>query len=337
MIDINAPGTTDIDVETLMGLIRRRVYGLPDARYIMGEIEKGRLYADGVVQSPPGRSGWKSKAKSHVTNFILRAVRANLRFQEVFNHSIVGVLQLIAEDLYAYEKRLNAEGRAEPEAAAAQQKESASASRFDRAAFEEKYLDTSAYCRASLSIYRELLREGDVALELLCGRGELPAAFAAHGIEAVGVDADAAMVGLCRARGLRVVRADIFDYLSGSPDESFGGIFAGRAAERLNTEQTMELLELAGRKLRRGGVFVASATNVDHLPALRKFYLNPSLARPVPVRLLEFMLERSNFRVHHFRFNGPEDRGQDGVELIETTLTREVYPYDYYIVAAVRD
>jgi hypothetical protein len=41
--DINTPETTDVDVETLMGLIRRRVYGLPDARYIMGEIERVRV------------------------------------------------------------------------------------------------------------------------------------------------------------------------------------------------------------------------------------------------------------------------------------------------------
>ena len=48
MADINTPETTDVDIETLMGLIRRRVYGLPDARYIMGEIERARLKADSI-------------------------------------------------------------------------------------------------------------------------------------------------------------------------------------------------------------------------------------------------------------------------------------------------
>ena len=330
MADINTPETTEVDVETLMGLVRRRVYALPDARYIMGEIERGRLYAEGIVRPPPERSGWKGRVKSRVADFVLRAVRLNFRFQEVFNHSVVGVLQLIAEDLYAYERRFTAAGGVGNE-------ESGPAGRFDRAAYEEKYLDLSLYCRRSLSIFRELLSEGDVALELCCGRGELLAAFAENGIEAVGVDPDAEMVSLCQGRGLRALHADIFDYLRGSPDASFGGIFAGRVVERLTNEQTAGLLELAGRKLRRGGVFAASATNIDHLPALRKFYLDPSLVRPVPVRLLEFMLERSGLRVHHFRFSAAGGGEQSGGELAEPALSREVYPYDDYTVVAVSD
>lgn len=310
MTDINSPGTTDVDVETLMGLIRRRVHSLPDARYIMGEVEKARLHAAGILKPHPLRAGWKGWLKSHVSDFILRAVRLNFRYQEVFNHSVVGVLQLIAEDLKAHEKRLAVEERGEPRAAA---------SKFDRAAYEEKYLDPAPYLGSSLSIFRELLVEGDNALVLQSGRGELRSALGAHGINAVGVEAD----------------AELFERLSGSPDESFAGVYAGRAAERLTSGQTMLLLELAGRKLKRGGVFVASAANIDHLSALRKFYLDPSLVRPVPVRLLEFMLERSNLRVRQFRFSAPD--GVEGGELVESALVRDVYPYDYYTVAAVRD
>ena len=310
MIDINSPGTTDVDVETLMGLIRRRVYSLPDARYIMGEVEKARLHAEGILRPQPHRAGWKGWVKSRVADFVLRSVRLNFRFQEVFNHSVVGVLQLIAEDLHAYEKRLAVDERGAQRSAT---------SRFDRAAYEEKYLDAAPYLDSSLSILRELLGEGDTALVLDCGRGDLLSALAANGMKAVGVEAD----------------ADIFDYLGGAADGSFGAVYAGRAAERLTSEQMMRLLESAGRKLKRGGVLVASAANTDHLPALRKFYMDPSLVRPVPVRLFEFMLERGGYSVRHFSFSAPEGGG--GGELVEPSLTREVYPYDYYTVAAVRD
>jgi hypothetical protein len=339
--DINTPETTDVDVETLMGLIRRRVYVLPDARYIMGEIERVRLKADGIVtgrigeaepkadgdvRPRPGRIGWKLGVKARVAGIIMRAVRMHFRYQEIFNNSVVGILQLMAEDLYAYERRLGAavrlgvDGRA-PVAV------------FDRAAYEERHLDPKPFCRRSLSLFRELL--GDVALELFCSRGELLAAFAENGIEAVGVDPDAAMVSLCRGRGLCALHADIFEHLRDSPDASYGGIFAGRVVERLTTDQTAELLWLAGRKLRRGGLFVASATNIDYLPALRKFYIDPSLVRPVPARLLGFMVERSDLRIHHFRFSGSVDHG--GEELSEPALLREVYPYDEYTVVAVND
>jgi SAM-dependent methyltransferase len=341
--DINTPETTDVDAETLMGLIQRRVYGLPDARYIMGEIERARLKADGIVtgrigvagpkadgdvRPRPARMGWKLGVKARVAGLIVRAVRMHFRYQEVFNHSVVGVLQLVAEDLYAYERRLDAARRLGEDTRAP-------AGVFDRAAYEEGHLDPKPFCRRSLSLFRELLREGDVALELFCGRGELLAAFAENGIEAVGVDPDALMVSLCRGRGLCALHADILEHLCDSPDASYGGIFAGRVVERLTNDQTAELLGLAGRKLRRGGLFVASATNIDHLPALRRFYMNPSLIRPVPARLLGFMVERSGLRIHHFRFSGAGEHG--GEEMSEPALAREVYPYDEYTVVAVND
>ena len=127
MADINMPETTDVDVETLMGLIQRRVYGLPDARYIMGEIERARLKAasivtgrigetetkaDGDVQLRRERMGWKGRVKARVALVIMRAVRMNFRYQELFNKSVVGVLQLMAEDLYAYERMLGVAGSA---------------------------------------------------------------------------------------------------------------------------------------------------------------------------------------------------------------------------------
>ena len=258
----------------------------------------------------------------------MRAVRMHFRYQEIFNNSVVGVLQLMAEDLYAYERRLNAAGRLGGDGRAP-------AGVFDRAAYEERHLDREPFRRRSLSLFRELLREGDVALELFCGRGELLAAFADNGIEAVGVDPDAEMVSLCRGRGLRALHADIFEHLRDSPDASYGGIFAWRVVERLTTNQTAELLELAGRKLRRGGLLVASATNIDYLPALRKFYMDPSLVRPIPARLLGFMVERSDLRIHHFRFSGTVEHG--GEELSEPALLHEVYPYDEYTVVAVND
>jgi hypothetical protein len=122
--DINAQETTDVDVEILMDLIRRRVYDLPDARYIMGEIERARLKADGIVTCRIGeegptadgnvqpRSRWlKFGVKARVAGLIVRAVRMHFRYQQVFNNSVIGVLQLVAQDLYAYERRLDGAGR----------------------------------------------------------------------------------------------------------------------------------------------------------------------------------------------------------------------------------
>jgi hypothetical protein len=132
--DINSSEMREVDVETLMGLISRRVNGPPDARHIMGEIERARLKADSIVTGRisdslpkdngdarikvdetatprPVRRGWKSKLKGMVVLLIMRAVRTNFRYQQVFNNAVIGVLQLMAEDLYAYERRLDAAGQ----------------------------------------------------------------------------------------------------------------------------------------------------------------------------------------------------------------------------------
>jgi hypothetical protein len=129
--DINNPETREVDVETLMRLIRRRVQGPPDAKHIMGEIERARLKAHSIVTgrigdalpkvngearlkvdeaAPPqlARRGWKSRLKGSVVLLIMRAVRMNFRYQQHFNNSVISVLQLIAEDLYAHERKLDA-------------------------------------------------------------------------------------------------------------------------------------------------------------------------------------------------------------------------------------
>ena len=134
MTDINSPEMRDVDVETLMSLIRRRVHGPPDARHIMDEIERARLKADSIVTGrigdarpkangdpllkvdeaappQPTRRGWKSRVKGRVVLLILRAIRIHFRYQQVFNNAVIGVLQLMAEDLYAYEQRLDAASR----------------------------------------------------------------------------------------------------------------------------------------------------------------------------------------------------------------------------------
>ena len=155
MTDINNPETRHVDVETLMGLIRRRVHGPPDAKHIMGEIERARMKADSIVTgrigeslpkangdallkvdeaalSRPARRGWKSRLKGSVVLLIMRAVRLNFRYQEHFNNSIISVLQLIAEDLYAYERRLDATSRPEEDESVSLQRAPARARRRAR-------------------------------------------------------------------------------------------------------------------------------------------------------------------------------------------------------------
>lgn len=106
MANITPPATTEIDAEQLMARIQRRVKALPDAQSILTQVDQGRLYADGIYQTPTYGGGFIGKMKSQIARVVLRAVRGNLYMQTVFNHAVVDSLQLIAEDLQALQKLL---------------------------------------------------------------------------------------------------------------------------------------------------------------------------------------------------------------------------------------
>jgi hypothetical protein len=61
--------------------------------------------------------------------------------------------------------------------------------------------------------------------------------------------------------------------------------------------------------------------------------MDPSLVRPVPVRLLAFIVERNGFKVHHVTFSSSGDQE----ELSQHALTNEVYPYNEYTIVAIND
>jgi hypothetical protein len=63
--------------------------------------------------------------------------------------------------------------------------------------------------------------------------------------------------------------------------------------------------------------------------------MDPNLVRPVPARLLAFMVEQSDLKILHVRFSGSPEHAD--LELSEPTLLRDVYPYDEYTVVAVND
>jgi SAM-dependent methyltransferase len=178
---------------------------------------------------------------------------------------------------------------------------------FDYVAFERRFRgDPEAIAAALAERYLDLLAANPPVVDIGCGRAELVALLARHGVEAIGVDTDPSMVAEARARGLDVRQVDGNSFLRGQEPGSLGAIIATHLVEHLEFPDLVELLELAATRLRPGGVFIAETPNPASLVVLGNSYiLDPTHLRPLHPSLLTFLCEGAGFRDVRLRFHAP--------------------------------
>ncbi|MBN1937166.1 MAG: class I SAM-dependent methyltransferase [Anaerolineae bacterium] len=133
-------------------------------------------------------------------------------------------------------------------------------------------------------------------VDLGCGSGDFVELLVETGIDAVGVDADPDAIQVVLQRGLKAVNQDVFVYLDEIEPATIDGVFAGHLAEHLAYEKVFELIELAYRALKPGGVIVLATPDPRSLYAhLEMFYLHFGHITFYHPRLLCFFLEKVGF------------------------------------------
>ena len=150
--------------------------------------------------------------------------------------------------------------------------------------------------RAIQSYYLPFFSRCRSVIDLGCGQGDFVSLLIEQGIDALGVDGDAACAREAEARGARVVCADVFDHLRAIEPSSADGIFSAHLVEHLPYARVLELLELSFRALRPGGVIVVATPNARALyPHLESFYMHfghVTFYHPV---LLSFFLDYTGY------------------------------------------
>ena len=151
------------------------------------------------------------------------------------------------------------------------------------------------------------IRAGEDArfLDLGCGRGELLELAADAGLAVTGWDSDPAMVLHCRSLGLDAHLGDLLDALGSSEDGSLAGVTALQVVEHLPFPRIRQLLELAGRKLRPGGLLAVETINPASWYAMRSFYADPTHRQPVPDATCKFLMEMTGFGEIEIQFLQP--------------------------------
>jgi 2-polyprenyl-3-methyl-5-hydroxy-6-metoxy-1,4-benzoquinol methylase len=151
----------------------------------------------------------------------------------------------------------------------------------DYFAYESRMRGSVEAIRERQRRYVDVFRDAAPVLDIGCGRAELVGLLRDAGVQARGIDADADMVAYARGDGLDIEQADALDSLQGLGDETLGGIFMGQVVEHLPAATLARVLELAARKLRGGGVFVAETINPLSPLALRNYYADLTHSQPL--------------------------------------------------------
>jgi O-antigen chain-terminating methyltransferase len=172
--------------------------------------------------------------------------------------------------------------------------------------FEDRHRGTREEIRDRQRGYLELFRDAAPVLDVGAGRGEFLELCREAGIEARGIDLDAAMVARCREAGLAAEQGDALAYLAALPDGALGGIFSAQVIEHIPPEALVALVRLAYRKLRPGGVLLCETPNPACLTVFSgAFYVDLSHVKPIHPEAARFVLEAAGFRDVEIRYVNP--------------------------------
>jgi SAM-dependent methyltransferase len=345
----------EVDVNALVERLREELAGGPNGagegrgRLLAARHRAEQLWAvsaDRPLERRPGAKGWIAYPLKRVLRPFLRwYVEPLAAEQRSFNDAVLKIVDGILEELDEAERtheeaartlgeleeRLTrVERRGAHSAPATVASQPAAAAVPDYFAFEARMRGATTDVRERQRPYVGDFRDAAPVLDVGCGRGELLSLLRDAGIEARGIDADADMVAYARGEGLEVEQADALAYLDALPDGSLGGIFAGQVVEHLPPVTLLRLLELAARKLRASGPFVAETINPLSPLALRSYFADLTHAQPLVPETLALLAKQAGFREVETRFLNAPRHADDVDERIREILFA---PLDYAIVA----
>src|SRR5438132_1979584 len=149
------------------------------------------------------------------------------------------------ERLQAPSSRIAPSGQAPSSSSAPSGQAAATTEAATYVGFEDRFRGSQSEIRRRVEEYLPLLASASDVVDVGCGRGELLDLLQQRRISARGVDANAAMVELCRARGLEVESSDALTYLERQTDGSIGGLVAIQVVEHFEPVYLARFLEAA--------------------------------------------------------------------------------------------
>lgn len=186
--------------------------------------------------------------------------------------------------------------------------------------FEDRFRGASPEIARRVEDYLPILERANKVVDIGCGRGELLAALRTRGIQARGVDSNAAMVEVCRSQQLEVEQGDALSYLERQADGSVGALTAIQVVEHFEPAYLVRFLETAFHKMSAGAPLILETINAACWMAFFETYLRDlTHQRPLHPDTLRYLVEASGFSSVDVRFRQPVTAG-DRLESVEIGL-----------------
>jgi len=176
--------------------------------------------------------------------------------------------------------------------------------------FEDRFRGPQAEIRRRMEDYLPLLSSASDVVDVGCGRGELLDLLKQRGVSARGVDTNAAMVELCRARGLDVESGDAVGFLERQPDGSLGGVVAIQVVEHFEPAYLGKFLDTAHRKMRQGAPLILETINPACWMAFFETYIRDlTHQRPLHPDTLKYLVQATGFQSVDVQYRQPVGEG----------------------------
>jgi SAM-dependent methyltransferase len=172
--------------------------------------------------------------------------------------------------------------------------------------FEDRFRGPRQEISRRVEDYLPVLASASDVVDVGCGRGELLQLLTNHGVTARGVDANQAMVELCRSLGLRVEAGDAVSYLARQPDGSIGGLTAIQVVEHFEPAYLVRFLDAAYRTMRPGAPLILETINPACWMAFFETYIRDlTHQRPLHPDTLRYLVQASGFQQADVQFRQP--------------------------------
>jgi len=136
----------------------------------------------------------------------------------------------------------------------------------------------------------------DPVLDIGFGRGEFLELLRDLGVGARGIEYDPQLVEFGRLHGLDVEVGRAVEYLTELPDASLGGLVMIQVIEHLSPQHVIDVVRLAGDKVRPGGRVIIETVNPTSLYTYaHAFWVDPDHVRPVHPSYLGFLFTEAGF------------------------------------------
>ena len=166
-------------------------------------------------------------------------------------------------------------------------------------AFEDEFRGSEELIRKRQEEYLDFfsqMSDGDIIVDIGCGRGEWLELLNLRGLSGIGVDVNQVTVTRCAKKGLNVHCSDAIDFLRTREEGSVAGITLFQVIEHLDFDTLMFLLDECFRALRPGGILIAEFPNIESVEVgSSTFWLDPTHLRPLHPRLVQFLVEHHGF------------------------------------------